>query len=119
MTELCGRPSAVFHESTMKDESAAARCPKTSAVARMMTQKWIRLFKLAGAYALAAGGKRFFKNACGWHGMGYVFIALENGRSVFPVERRSGRAGEKTVCNAGPFYFQWFCRTSLQDRNNV
>jgi hypothetical protein len=38
--------------------------------------------------------------------MGYVFIALENGRSVFPVERRfDGPATEPTVCNAGPFCF--------------
>jgi hypothetical protein len=29
--------------------------------------------------------KFFPKTACGWHGLGYVGIALENGRSVFPV----------------------------------
>jgi hypothetical protein len=31
------------------------------------------------------GKKVFLKTACGWHGLGYVGIALENGRSVFPV----------------------------------
>src|SRR5665213_3586243 len=106
MTELCGRPSAVSQTSTMNGESAAAHCPKTSAAATPMTKKWIRRFKQAGAYALAAGGKRFFKNTCGWHGMGYVFIALENGRSVFPVERRFDGPATVTNCvHAGPFSF--------------
>jgi hypothetical protein len=50
--------------------------------------------------------KDFSKTACGWHGMGYVFIALENGRSVFPVERRfDGPATETNCVHAGPFSF--------------
>jgi hypothetical protein len=38
--------------------------------------------------------------------MGYVLIALENGRSVFPVERRfDGPATEINCVHAGSFSF--------------
>jgi hypothetical protein len=51
--------------------------------------------------------KDFLKTACGWHGMGYVSRALENGRSVFPVERRfDGPVTEIKLCaTPARFYF--------------
>jgi hypothetical protein len=53
--------------------------------------------------------KDFSKTACGWHGMGYVFDAHENGRSVFPVERRfDGPATEINCVHAGPFFYPRF-----------
>jgi hypothetical protein len=57
---------------------------------------------LPEAYAKARTGKEFSKTPCGRHGMGYVEIALENGCSVFPVEKRND--GSAVVCvPAGPF----------------
>jgi hypothetical protein len=55
-----------------------------------MQKKWIRRFKSGGRIRGNGGGKKIFqKPACGRQGMGYVLLALENGRSVFPVERRA------------------------------
>jgi hypothetical protein len=57
--------------------------------------------------------KDFSKTACGWHGMGYVFIAHENGRSVFPVERRfDGPATETNCVHAGPFFICHFMKAA-------
>src|ERR1017187_9236188 len=61
MTELCGKPSAVLHASTMKGESAAARCPKTSAAARQTRNNWIRRFKLGGSIRAGGGRKKIFQ----------------------------------------------------------
>ena len=44
--------------------------------------------------------------------MGYVETALENGRSVFPVERRFERAGKQTVCMPARFTLEKTCRAA-------
>ena len=57
--------------------------------------------------------------------MGYVFIAHENGRSVFPVERRfDGPATEIYCVHAGPFSFVhlnfpavFACRAHFKGKN--
>jgi hypothetical protein len=46
--------------------------------------------------------KGFSKTACGWHDLGYVEVALENGRSVFPIERRSDGLANN-VCTPARF----------------
>lgn len=73
----------------MNGESSARDCLKTRTTARAMNQKWISRFKYAPNNTHLPPADKDFSNAlCGWHGTGYGGAALENGRSVFPVENR-------------------------------
>jgi len=65
-----------------------------------MTQNWIRLFKLLGRIRAPGGWKKFFqKPLAGGTEWATFFTALENGRSVFPVERRfDGPVTESKLC---------------------
>jgi hypothetical protein len=75
-----------------------------------MTKKWIRRFKLGGSIRVGVGRKKIFqKPLAGGMEWATFFIAHENGRSVFPVERRfDGPATETNCVHAGPFFIYPF-----------
>jgi len=60
MTELCGKPSSVVHESTVNGKSTANKGSVTVSASQRRIM-WIRRFNLAVGYALAVTGKRFLK----------------------------------------------------------
>jgi len=72
-----------------------------------MTKSWIRRFKLFRRIRAAGGWTKIFQKPLA-AGMEWATLptALENGRSVFPVERRfDGPVTEiKTVCTPVRFY---------------
>jgi hypothetical protein len=66
---------------------------------------WIRRFNLAGGYALAATGKRFFKNHLQAAGDGHTFsMPLRTGAPFFLFEKWFYGLANNCV-HAGPFSF--------------